>query len=167
MISQKKVLVKGADVSNPAKPLPIYLHWTEKILEEFYDQGDEEKRLGLPVTSMPQCDRSKPSVPAGQKGFIAFVVRPIFSALAEFEKKNGILMKCEKNKVIIIIIIIIKKEEEGGGGGGGEKKDKLLSLFPMCWFCLLSIASTTSSLFPPFFLNILLHFKYTFAQFSL
>jgi hypothetical protein len=121
--------VKGADVSNPAKPLPIYLHWTEKILEEFYDQGDEEKRLGLPVTSMPQCDRSKPSVPAGQKGFIAFVVRPIFSALAEFEKKNGILMKCEKNKVIIIIIIIIKKEEEGGGGGGGEKKDKLLSLY--------------------------------------
>jgi len=84
-----KVIVKGADVSNPAKPLPVYLHWTEKILEEFYDQGDEEKRLGLPVTSMPQCDRTQPAVPAGQKGFIAFVVRPIFSALAEFEKSNG------------------------------------------------------------------------------
>mmetsp|Transcript_20530 Transcript_20530/g.42079 ORF Transcript_20530/g.42079 Transcript_20530/m.42079 type:complete len:550 (-) Transcript_20530:94-1743(-) len=80
-----KMLIKAADVSNPAKSLPLYLFWTNRILEEFYDQGDEEKRTeGIPVTAMPQCDRSKPSVTGGQKGFISFVVTPIFEALAIF-----------------------------------------------------------------------------------
>ena len=44
-----KLLIKAADVSNPAKATPLYLFWTNRIMEEFYNQGDEEKRLGLPV----------------------------------------------------------------------------------------------------------------------
>ena len=79
-----KMVIKAADVSNPAKALPLYLFWTNRILEEFYDQGDEERRMGIPVTSMPQCDRHKPAVVGGQKGFIAFVVKPTFEALAGF-----------------------------------------------------------------------------------
>jgi hypothetical protein len=79
-----KVVMKAADVSNPAKPLSQYLFWTNRILEEFYSQGDEEQRLGLPITSMPQCDRSRPSVAGGQKGFMLFVVKPVFEALCGF-----------------------------------------------------------------------------------
>ena len=81
-----KLVIKAADVSNPAKALPLYLYWTERVLEEFYDQGDEEKALGLAVTAMPACDRAKPAVAAGQKGFIAFIVRPCFAALADFSE---------------------------------------------------------------------------------
>jgi hypothetical protein len=33
-----KMVIKAADVSNPAKALPVYLSWTSRILEEFYLQ---------------------------------------------------------------------------------------------------------------------------------
>ena len=33
-----KMLLKAADVSNPAKDLRLYLHWTERIQQEFYEQ---------------------------------------------------------------------------------------------------------------------------------
>jgi hypothetical protein len=46
-----KLLLKAADVSNPAKATPLYLFWTDRIIEEFYAQGDEEKQLGLPVSN--------------------------------------------------------------------------------------------------------------------
>ena len=82
-----KMVLKAADVSNPAKPLPLYLYWTERILDEFYAQGDEEKALGLPVTAMPQCDRRLPAVSPGQKGFISFVVRPVFAALVSYSEQ--------------------------------------------------------------------------------
>jgi len=47
-------------------------------------QGDEERSLGIPVTAMPQCDRGKACVPAGQKSFIQFIVKPTFDALSDF-----------------------------------------------------------------------------------
>lgn len=70
-----QVMIKAADVSNPAKSTGLYLYWTTRILEEFYAQGDEEAKLGMAVTAMPACDRAKPSVSGGQKGFIGFVVK--------------------------------------------------------------------------------------------
>jgi len=77
-----KLLLKAADVSNPAKELRLYLHWTERIMEEFYQQGDDEQSRGLPV--LPQCDRSKPMLVKIQKGFLNFVVKPIFDSLSDF-----------------------------------------------------------------------------------
>ena len=79
-----QLVIKAADVSNPAKDTSLYFFWTDRILAEFYAQGDEEKNQGLPITCVPQCDRSKPSVPAGQKGFIRFTVQPVFAALSDF-----------------------------------------------------------------------------------
>ena len=85
-LSFLRILLNAADVSNPAKERSLYLFWTNRILQEFYDQGDEEARKGLPVTTMPCCDRSKPAVVSGQKGFISFVVKPIFEPLCDFSK---------------------------------------------------------------------------------
>jgi len=79
-----KLVLKCADLSNPAKSMEVYLQWTERILSEFYAQGDEEKSLGLAVTAIPQCDRTKPDLVADQNGFISFLVRPCFAALATF-----------------------------------------------------------------------------------
>ena len=48
----KKVLrsaIHLADLSNPAKPIDIYRQWNERILEEYWRQGDREKQLGLEV----------------------------------------------------------------------------------------------------------------------
>lgn len=67
-----------SDISNPSKCRPVMLKWTERILTEYWAQGDEELRLGLPVS--PLCDRETGSktVPKGQLGFINFVIQPLF-----------------------------------------------------------------------------------------
>jgi cAMP-specific phosphodiesterase 4 len=39
-----------ADLSNPAKPIDLYRQWNERILEEYWRQGDREKQLGLEVS---------------------------------------------------------------------------------------------------------------------
>ncbi|KAJ3087500.1 High affinity cAMP-specific 3',5'-cyclic phosphodiesterase 7A [Quaeritorhiza haematococci] len=55
--------LKCADVNNPAKPQDQCTRWTDAIMEEFFRQGDEEKRRGVPVsmfmnretTDIPKC----------------------------------------------------------------------------------------------------------------
>lgn len=92
--------------------LPLYLFWTERILEEFYDQGDEERSLGLEVTSMPMCDRNKPAVAGGQKGFIAFVVRPNFANLADFTAAAAAAAAAAV-AVASVVADSVKDDEEG------------------------------------------------------
>jgi len=64
-----------ADVSNPLKPFGICKAWASRVLDEFFNQGDEEKRLGLPVGMMN--DRDKVNRPGSQHGFINFLVAPL------------------------------------------------------------------------------------------
>mmetsp|Transcript_30735 Transcript_30735/g.61543 ORF Transcript_30735/g.61543 Transcript_30735/m.61543 type:complete len:604 (+) Transcript_30735:75-1886(+) len=81
-----KVLIKAADLSNPTKHPAAYFTWTCMILSEFYDQGEHEVKLGMPMTAMPQCDRSKADIVADQLGFLGFVVKPAFDALRVFSE---------------------------------------------------------------------------------
>lgn len=53
-----------ADLSNPTKPLDIYKKWVDVLLEEFYQQGDKEKELGLDIS--PMCDRLNTTVAKSQ-----------------------------------------------------------------------------------------------------
>merc|ERR1712110_700065 len=46
-----------------------------RVLEEFFAQGDEELRLGMPVGILN--DRSKVNKPGSQHGFINFLVAPL------------------------------------------------------------------------------------------
>mmetsp|Transcript_31975 Transcript_31975/g.51416 ORF Transcript_31975/g.51416 Transcript_31975/m.51416 type:complete len:120 (+) Transcript_31975:1-360(+) len=75
-------LVHAADISNPCKPRPIMLQWTNRVVQEFWAQGDEEMRLGVEVS--PMCDRASGTlaVPKGQLGFIDFVIMPFFTPIA-------------------------------------------------------------------------------------
>jgi len=53
-------LVHCADLSNPTKPLPLYQQWTERIMAEFFRQGDLERDEGLDIS--PMCDRQTATV---------------------------------------------------------------------------------------------------------
>ena len=44
------VLIHTADVSNPSKPLEIYKQWAKRVVDEFFKQGDLEKRQDMPVS---------------------------------------------------------------------------------------------------------------------
>jgi len=63
------------DVSNPLKPFPVCHKWAWRVLDEFFMQGDEEKRRGLPVGMLN--DRDKVNRPGSQHGFINFLVAPL------------------------------------------------------------------------------------------
>lgn len=42
-------IVHCADISNVAKPWEIYRQWIPLLFSEFFDQGDEERRLGFEI----------------------------------------------------------------------------------------------------------------------
>ncbi|KAI6184474.1 3'5'-cyclic nucleotide phosphodiesterase [Aphelenchoides bicaudatus] len=79
LISQ--MLIKFADINSPAKPFNLHRHWTDRICQEFYEQGDEEKRRGMPIS--PYMDRNEPAVAKLQDSFIAHIVNPLVMALNE------------------------------------------------------------------------------------
>ena len=68
LVLVKRILIKCADVSNPARPLHLCVAWGHRIAEEYCNQTDEEKAAGLPVV-MPAFDRSTCSIPKCQVRF--------------------------------------------------------------------------------------------------
>ncbi|KAH7468470.1 hypothetical protein KRP22_012071 [Phytophthora ramorum] len=76
-----QMALHAADVSNPTKSLRTYLLWAERITHEFYQQGDKERELLLPVSI--GYDREQPiPLEKMQAGFIIGIVRPLFSSLS-------------------------------------------------------------------------------------
>lgn len=69
------IFIHSADVSNPTKPFPIYLKWAKLIVEEFCQQGDKEKILGINCT----CDRKTLVLNLYQVSFIDNVIEPFVS----------------------------------------------------------------------------------------
>eukprot|EP00931_Biecheleriopsis_adriatica_P057521 TRINITY_DN34130_c0_g1_i1.p1 TRINITY_DN34130_c0_g1~~TRINITY_DN34130_c0_g1_i1.p1 ORF type:complete len:596 (+),score=123.20 TRINITY_DN34130_c0_g1_i1:267-1790(+) len=69
-----QVLMHLGDIANPLRPWSICAAWAERVLDEFFLQGDEEKRLGIPLGMLN--DREKVSRPGSQHGFISFLVAP-------------------------------------------------------------------------------------------
>lgn len=57
-------LVHCADLSNPTKPLELYRRWTDRIMAEFFQQGDRERESGLDIS--PMCDKHTASVEKSQ-----------------------------------------------------------------------------------------------------
>ncbi|EPZ36858.1 HD-domain/PDEase-like protein [Rozella allomycis CSF55] len=91
-----KIVIKAADVCNSTKAFDLHLNWVHKVLEEFFRQGDEEKRLGLPVS--PLMDRETVNLASSQSGFIEFICHPLFEALHKFEPIPVVLEGLESNR---------------------------------------------------------------------
>ncbi|XP_056603522.1 cGMP-inhibited 3',5'-cyclic phosphodiesterase 3A isoform X2 [Triplophysa dalaica] len=73
-----QMCIKLADVNGPLKCKDLHLQWTEGIVNEFYEQGDEESSLGLPIS--PFMDRSAPQLAKLQESFITHIVGPLCSS---------------------------------------------------------------------------------------
>uniref|UniRef100_A0A8C5PBS5 Phosphodiesterase n=1 Tax=Leptobrachium leishanense TaxID=445787 RepID=A0A8C5PBS5_9ANUR len=74
-------MVHCADLSNPTKPLQLYRHWTDRIMEEFFRQGDRERDRGMEIS--PMCDKHNASVEKSQVGFIDYIVHPLWETWAD------------------------------------------------------------------------------------
>ncbi len=76
------IAIKCADISHSSKTFEAHVTWSRRVIDEFFSQGDEEKRLGLNVS--PLCDRKSIDVAKSQSGFINFLCIPLFKTFTEF-----------------------------------------------------------------------------------
>ncbi|XP_068726205.1 high affinity cAMP-specific and IBMX-insensitive 3',5'-cyclic phosphodiesterase 8B-like isoform X2 [Montipora capricornis] len=79
----KRMLIKCADIANPARPRYLCIEWANRIAAEYFSQTDEEKRRGLPVV-MPVFDKQTCNVPRSQVWFIDYFVSDLYDAWDAF-----------------------------------------------------------------------------------
>ena len=68
-----------ADLAHNTKLFDVSLKWVALLSEEFWRQGDLEKKKNLPVSFL--CDREKYNIPQSQKGFITGFIVPTFEIM--------------------------------------------------------------------------------------
>ena len=89
------LLIHSADISNPTKKFNIYYKWAKLVVEEFFQQGDKEKELGIKCT----FDRVTTTIYQNQLGFINYIEIPFFTLIAQiFPKLNFLLVNLNNNK---------------------------------------------------------------------
>ena len=91
-------MVHCADLSNPTKPLELYNNWVDRIMEEFFQQGDRERESGLDIS--PMCDRYNATIEKSQVGFIDYIVHPLWETWADLVHPDAqeILDALENNR---------------------------------------------------------------------
>jgi hypothetical protein len=105
-----QILMKCADVANPTKEWPIYQEWISRITTEFYNQGDRERALNLPISPFMNRE-STGSTTSSQTGFIQYVVYPLFEALDSWIPLNEIKATLDANKALFEVAVQPKPEE--------------------------------------------------------
>ncbi|KAH3759291.1 3'5'-cyclic nucleotide phosphodiesterase [Pelomyxa schiedti] len=76
------VAIKTADISNVMRPHKQMMHWVSQLTQEFYNQGDQEKALGVPVS--PFTDRSEGVTKLSklQTNFINIIAEPLLTTFS-------------------------------------------------------------------------------------
>ncbi|KAG7456582.1 hypothetical protein MATL_G00237320 [Megalops atlanticus] len=119
-------MVHCADLSNPTKPLELYRQWTDRIMVEFFTQGDRERDKGMEIS--PMCDKHNASIEKSQVGFIDYIVHPLWETWADLVHPDAqeILDTLEDNREWYQSMIPHspvgtpeERDREGGARGGG------------------------------------------------
>ncbi|XP_033932155.1 3',5'-cyclic-AMP phosphodiesterase 7B-like isoform X1 [Pseudochaenichthys georgianus] len=125
-----QIALKCADVCNPCRVWELSRQWSERVCEEFYRQGDLERKFDMEIS--PLCNQQADSVPAVQIGFISYIVEPLFDEWHRFTEPSSLSHTMtghmHKNKARWSRLRYANtpsdsqaEEPEGeGGGGGGE-----------------------------------------------
>ncbi|ORZ32154.1 hypothetical protein BCR44DRAFT_1392117, partial [Catenaria anguillulae PL171] len=79
--------MKCADLNNPTRPRHVSFEWTQRIMEEFYQQGDQERALHLPISKfMDRNSQADENVAKCQTSFIDVIVGPLYQAWSTYLK---------------------------------------------------------------------------------
>ena len=89
--NQLNFITHISDLSHNYRKFDISLKWVELLMNEFWNQGDKEKELGLPVSFL--CDRDNVNVPKSQVGFINTFLINTIQELVEVNKNFEIMKK--------------------------------------------------------------------------
>lgn len=93
-----QMMVHAADVSNPTRSTSIAKKWSDRVTEEFFDQGDQEKKLGYDIS--PMCNRLTVMKSESLCGFMDFIVGPTFENLNVLVDLSLALANFHTNKAI-------------------------------------------------------------------
>jgi hypothetical protein len=74
------MVMKLADLGHTAKSCALHINWCNRITQEFFHQGDEEKRLKIPQS--PFMDRDSANLPKSETGFLTYLVYPLYEVFS-------------------------------------------------------------------------------------
>ncbi|XP_076822674.1 uncharacterized protein LOC143469028 isoform X1 [Clavelina lepadiformis] len=116
------LMIHTSDINHPTKPWPLHYKWTERLVVEFFEQGDKERELQLQLS--PLCDRNSTMVAQSQISFIDYVIKPTFNVLFDlFTKVNGREMRD------VIVSMNQQNKEETQNSSGSTANDVLKRRF--------------------------------------
>jgi len=78
------LIIKASDIGHGALPWEQHEEWSYKLCQEFFEQGDAEKELGMPISAL--CDRDTVDFKKCQLGFLQYCCKPLFELLIILEK---------------------------------------------------------------------------------
>eukprot|EP00931_Biecheleriopsis_adriatica_P113908 TRINITY_DN8917_c0_g1_i1.p1 TRINITY_DN8917_c0_g1~~TRINITY_DN8917_c0_g1_i1.p1 ORF type:complete len:838 (+),score=154.01 TRINITY_DN8917_c0_g1_i1:125-2638(+) len=139
-------VLKAADLGHAALPWEMHERWAFRLLNEFYEQGDEERSMGIPVS--PLCERSGNvgDFRESQKGFLQFVIMPLFKELvSEHGDKKVTVTSAEVRETCLARV-----ESNAEKWVSGEPNPELVKLIKAPAGPVKSTVSTSSS---PFLLS--------------
>merc|ERR1719158_977670 len=110
-ISLAKMIMKASDVGQAAVNWDMHVEWSLRVLAEFFEQGDEEISLMLPVS--PLCDRGNYDLCSSQKFFADVLCWPLFE-----EIRN---VTSEENQVAIDALLAEMTRNRDGWKAWTEK----------------------------------------------
>ena len=106
-----------SDLFHNYRKFEISLKWVELLSNEFWNQGDKEKELGLPISFL--CDREDIDVPKSQVGFINTFTLPTIEELVEVNVKFNL---CKNNAINNLNMWKKLQKEKRKKGWTPEKK---------------------------------------------
>jgi hypothetical protein len=106
-----------ADLFHNYRKFEISLRWVELLSNEFWNQGDKEKELGLPVSFM--CDRNYIDVPTSQ---IEFLTNFSLTSIQEFVEVSEKFIILKNNSINNLARWEQLKKEKRKRGWSAEKK---------------------------------------------
>ncbi|OMJ67713.1 hypothetical protein SteCoe_35049 [Stentor coeruleus] len=74
-----EMMMHASDIGNPSRPWKFCYEWANKVMNEFFAQGDKEREMGLTISNL--CDRHSVIIPKAQIGFIELFIEPTFNIL--------------------------------------------------------------------------------------
>ncbi|KAH3768024.1 3'5'-cyclic nucleotide phosphodiesterase [Pelomyxa schiedti] len=73
--------IKTADISNVMRPHKQMLKWVWQLTQEFFNQGDQEKQRGLPLSPFTDREAGVSKLPKLQTNFISLIAEPLVETL--------------------------------------------------------------------------------------
>ena len=89
--------IHSADLGHNTKIFDISLKWVELLSNEFWLQGDKEKKMNLNISFL--CDRDITNVPKSQVGFIGGFIIPTYNFLVIMFPTLGYTVENAKNNL--------------------------------------------------------------------